>query len=136
MSWCTIESDPGVFSELIARFGAPSIGVDEIYTLDSLLSGELDGSNVYGLIFLFKWARENDTRPTLSSDDAPSLFFARQVVTNACATQAILSVLLNAPVSDDELGANLAELKNFSLCLDYESRGFALGESTVLRGMR
>ena len=41
-----------------------------------------------------------------------------QVVKNACATQAILSVLLNASHSDLELGTVLSEFKEFTNTLD------------------
>jgi ubiquitin carboxyl-terminal hydrolase L5 len=54
--------------------------------------------DIYGLIFLFKWTKSIEKRDALLEYD-PELFFARQVVHNACATQAILSVLLNAPIS-------------------------------------
>lgn len=56
MDWCTIESDPGVFTEMIqkqvpmtfnSRFGVQGIQVDEVLDLDSL-------SDCLGLVFLFK----------------------------------------------------------------------------------
>lgn len=70
-------------------------------------------SPVYGLIFLFKWRSEQDDRTAVTeSEYLGKVFFARQVITNACATQAILSVLLNRP--DIQLGLELTNLKDFT----------------------
>jgi len=54
--WTTIESDPGVFTDLIKSIGCDDVQVEEIYGLDDLANYNKIGS--YGIIFLFKWTKE------------------------------------------------------------------------------
>ncbi|XP_008679149.1 ubiquitin carboxyl-terminal hydrolase 2 [Zea mays] len=83
MPWCTIdESDPGVFTELIQQMQVEGVQTS------------------IWLIFLSKWiSGEKDERHVVR-DPNPYLFFAHQVISNACATQAILSVIMNRPEID------------------------------------
>lgn len=75
---------------------------------------------VYGLIFLFKWRPESDPRP-VEPEGHSRVFFARQIITNACATQAILSILMNSP--SVELGDELTQLRDFSLLFPPDMKG-------------
>jgi len=125
--WCTIESDPGVFTELIERLGVPGLQVEELYSLDKGVFDDLP--KVHGLVFLFKWLPgTKDDRPTCSPDN---VFFARQVITNACATQAILSILMNA--KGIELGNELAEFKSITSEFQPEDKGLAIGNHPLLK---
>lgn len=66
----------------------------------------------YGLVFLFQWSKseQKDSRPVLKPEECPpELFFANQTVTNACATQAVISILLNRPEVKLGKGALLQE---------------------------
>ena len=123
--------------------GVPGVQMEELYSLDSESLRAM--RPVHGLIFLFRWAPEiemaaaggsgsgsgpgddggSDRAAASEAETPPGLFFARQVATNACATQAILSILLNRP-GKVELGGAAATLKEFCAGLDPEVAGLAL----------
>ena len=128
--WCTIESDPGVFTELVDNIGVKGVEFQEVFSLDeSSLSGL---GEVLGLVFLFKYNHNAAVRDTI--DYVPEgLFFARQVIENACATQAILSALLNTTPDQVDIGETLNGLRSFTEGLDDESKGLAIGNSDVIR---
>ena len=127
--WCTIESDPGVFTELIKNIGVKGVQVDEIIDLDTL---EIGNEPVYGLIFLFKYMQKSDYKPNVLTTWDEDLFFAKQEVQNACATQAILGILLNNTDKLD-IGPTLTELKNFTDGMDPATRGLAISNSEKIR---
>ena len=140
--WCDIESDPGVFTALVEKFGVTGCEFQELWSLDD----EMLPSSAYGLIFLFKWNRESASLsggdsvrpipPHELSSKAPGMFFAKQVVTNACATQAILSILLNYPATEGTslvLGDVLTEFKAFTSDFDSELKGEMIGSSEAIK---
>ncbi|KAK9475230.1 ubiquitin carboxyl-terminal hydrolase [Dipodascopsis tothii] len=132
--WNTIESDAGVFTELVESFGAKSVEFAEVFTLDP---DELRNIQpIYGVIFLFKWTPELARSPDSDENgvfdrESSNLFFAHQKIQNACATQAILSILLNR--ADIHIGETLNDFKEFVADFGAELRGETLSNSDLIR---
>ena len=134
--WCLIESDPGVFTELLEQLGCTAVELQELWTLDDDYSSWAT-STVFGLIFLFQWKKEAQQEHAATAnpltDVPPGLFFAEQVTTNACATQALLSIIMNAPEEQLELGKVLQDFKEFSAELPPQLKGISIAGSEDLR---
>jgi ubiquitin carboxyl-terminal hydrolase BAP1 len=119
-SWLELESDPGLFTLLVDDFGVEGVQVEEIYDL----SKPLEGSMIYGFIFLFKWIERRSRRQKLTlegnanfvtdANQINEIFFAHQIVPNSCATHALLSILLNCEHSHFKLGHLLTNFKNIT----------------------
>lgn len=129
VEWCTIESDPGVFTELIKNLGVKDVQVEEILDMDIL---ENENEPVYGLIFLFKYMKNSGYTPNVLEYYDKDLFFAKQVIENACATQAILGILMNNSDKID-IGPTLTELKNFTNDMDPTMKGESISNSEKIR---
>ena len=127
--WCTIESDPGVFTELIKNIGVKGVQVEEILDLDTL---EVGNEQVFGLIFLFKYIPNSGYTPNILSHWDEDLYFAKQVIVNACATQAILAILMNN-ADKISLGETLSDLKAFSLQMDPYMKGLAISNCEKIK---
>jgi ubiquitin carboxyl-terminal hydrolase L5 len=132
--WCTILSDPAVFTELLAQTGVIDAQVEELYALDPALFASL--APIHGLVFLFRYrpderAKAAARQGTVHNPSPPSVFFANQLIANSCATQALISVVLNAPALDP--GPELRNFKTFTKDFDSFTRGLAVSNSDLLR---
>lgn len=129
-----IELDPGIFTGILKELGVKGIEVEELYSLDESLLRDLNP--VHALVFLFKWINHppSDVAGTSTSLLPENAYFANQVITNACATLALLNATLNIEEKDGiEIGEELANLKDFSNGLDAESKGWTISNSEKIR---
>lgn len=91
---------------------------------------------VHGLIFLFKYVQDDEPAGTVVRDNRlEKIFFAKQVINNACATQAILSILMNCAHQDLKLGQTLTDLKEFCCTFDAQNKGLALSNASQIRAV-
>lgn len=129
--WYELESDPGLFTSLLKDLGVNGVELKEIYDL----TNELERP-IYGFIFLFRWIEERRYRRNIvnqtdiyvkDNDIINNMFFARQKITNSCATHALLSVLLNSP--DIDIGEILQRIKGYTMGMDPENKGWAIGNT-------
>ncbi len=127
---------------MLHRLGVRGVQLDEVLSLDV---SEVAGSAPFGLFFLFKWDKTKGRAPAApaagagaASSSGGGVFFARQTISNACGTLAMLHVLLNIPAgaraaAGVELGAALTEYGAFTAELPPDLRGDLLASCDAIR---
>ncbi|KAI0067512.1 cysteine proteinase [Artomyces pyxidatus] len=114
-------SATGVFSSLVRTLGIRGVEVVEIYDIEPWAVNHL---SPHGLIFCFLWHKDHH-RPTDFEDPAAErVWFANQLSDDACASLAILNVLLNCPNCD--LGQQLTDFRDDTAQMSPVVRSFAL----------
>lgn len=126
--WCTIESDPAVFTEMLEKFGVEGVAVEELISLDPASLEQLGA--IHGLVLLFKY--KGGKRDVNYQADS-GLYFAQQIVQNACATQALINIIMNRKDEGITLGSTLQEFYDFTIGLDPATRGEQIGQSDRIR---
>jgi len=88
---------------------------------------------LHGLIFLFKYVDHEPSGQIVRDSRVEQIFFAKQVIQNACATQAIVNLLLNSQHPDVHLGNLLTEFKDFTQGFSSADKGLCLSNSEKIR---
>jgi ubiquitin carboxyl-terminal hydrolase L5 len=139
--WNTIDSDASVFSELVENLHIHDVEINDIYAIDSEFLATL--APLHGVIFLFKYGNldsescRND-KPVFGEYDRNyhdhGIVFANQTIQNACATIAVLNILLNKSQQVD-LGHDISEFKSFITGFDGEMVGETISNSDLIRSV-
>ncbi|KAM3508192.1 hypothetical protein MY10362_001325 [Beauveria mimosiformis] len=126
--WIELESEPAFFNIILRDLGIQDVKVQELFTLDQESLDTLR-KPVYGLIFLFQYA------PSLDDDQGETesgpVWFANQTTSNACATVALLNIVMNH--ADIDLGSELKAFKAATAEMSTAVRGYKLGSNTFIR---
>lgn len=151
--WLELESDPGTFSLLIEDFGCSGAQVDEIYDLEQKIDGPVFGfiflfkwlnnqsndrlrnTKSTSTIVTSSVDKDNEQKPpgqrqwTFVEDEniINEMFFAKQMISNSCATHALISILLNCDYNELKLGPILTGLKENTKIMNPEDKGYAIG---------
>ncbi|KAI7869682.1 ubiquitin carboxyl-terminal hydrolase [Spinellus fusiger] len=129
--WCLVESEPGIFSEMMSEYGVTGLMAEELWTLD--LEPLLNKGRVHGLIFTSKYEEELlPENHQVPDPDAENVFYACQVIVNVCATLALLGIIMNCHPTVD-IGKTLSDFKDFTQHFDPINRGLAIGSHPTLQ---
>jgi ubiquitin carboxyl-terminal hydrolase L5 len=96
----------GVFTSLTRRLGVRGLELLELYDIEPWA---VDHLRPRGLVFCFMWRKDAHRPGDFSDPAAERVWFANQLSDDACASLAILNILLNCP--DIEIGAELAAFR-------------------------
>ena len=108
------EATTGVFTTLLQKFGVKGLEVTEIYDIEPWATDHL---KPHGLIFCYMCDDSDSTNASeLEDEDAERVWFANQLSDDACASHALLNVLLNCPNVD--LGEELRVLQTVTEEMD------------------
>ncbi|KAJ3481264.1 hypothetical protein NLG97_g7868 [Lecanicillium saksenae] len=126
--WIELESEPAFFNTILKGLGVNDVKVQELFTVeqDSL---DILPKPVYGLIFLFQYAPGLDIEEA-EDEDGP-VWFANQTTSNACATVALLNIVMNHDSID--LGSELKTFKETTFQMSTAVRGYELGRNKFIR---
>ena len=88
---------PGVFTSLTRKLGIRNLELVEMYDIEPWA---VDHLNPRGLIFCFLWRKDSHRPGDFDDPAAERVWFANQLSDDACASHAILNVVLNCPDID------------------------------------
>ncbi|KAI1498430.1 cysteine proteinase [Biscogniauxia marginata] len=129
--WVELESEPAFFNAMLRELGANDFKVQEVFGMDEFTLDELP-KPVHGLIFLYQYTDADESSE--SRQDCPdNLWFGNQTTANACATVALMNIIMNA--KDVKFGAELQEFKESTKSLPPPHRGHALDTNDFIRAI-
>ncbi|KAI9052522.1 hypothetical protein LZ554_003866 [Drepanopeziza brunnea f. sp. 'monogermtubi'] len=130
--WVELESDPAHFNYVLRQLGVNDIKIQEIFSLDDDFLVYLP-KPVYGLVFLFRY-HDDDAEEQEDVEKCPQrVWFANQTTNNACATIALLNIVMNIPGLD--LGDKLGAFKESTQDLKPPYRGKRIGNDEFIRNI-
>ncbi|CRJ79693.1 hypothetical protein BN1708_000075, partial [Verticillium longisporum] len=126
--WCELESEPAFFNAILRDCGVKDVKIQELFSLDED-SLQLLPQPVYGLIFLYQYfAQDCEVDDEQGQDHG--IWFANQTTDNACATVAMMNIVMN---SDVELGPELQSFRDSTKDMCFALRGHALSQNAHIR---
>ncbi|KAK1251448.1 hypothetical protein MKX07_006927 [Trichoderma sp. CBMAI-0711] len=128
--WVELESEPAFFNTILHDLGVKDVKVQELFSIDQSWLDTLL-KPIYGLIFLFQYTPDVDEGE--GEDETGSLWFANQTTNNACATFALLNIVMNA--QGLELGDRLREFKEATKDMNTVLRGHEISNNKFMRSI-
>lgn len=128
--WVELESEPAFFNTILHHLGVKDVKVQELFSIDQSWLDTLL-KPIYGLIFLFQYTPDVDEGE--GEDETGSLWFANQTTNNACATFALLNIVMNA--QGLELGDQLREFKEATKNMNTVLRGHEISNNKFMRSI-
>lgn len=100
----------GVFTTLARRMGMKNLEVVEVYDIEPWA---VDHLQPRGLFFCFLWRKDFHKAKDFRDPTAERVWFANQLIDDACASQAIINVALNC--ANIDIGDSLRQFRTDTL---------------------